>query len=121
MLSKKLQDLVSQAETAGLKVEIKTGDSKIVESYSIVITSGFSREDYKPQTLMQQMLQWDTICILAHRYNGDGKPRAFKIRAFRSNAFCNLNKPIKKVKDIEFWISLFGKDVDKFMKQPTAA
>jgi len=112
MLTKKLQDIVDEALSAGLKVEIKREIISTLEFVDIQINSGYNSDLYKPSNLMQQIVQWNRIAIHATRREGEGK--AFKISISRLDLDGSDDK--MDPKSLKYAIEDMGRQVDTYLK-----
>jgi len=112
MLTKKLQDIVDEALSSGLKVEIKREIISSLEFVDIQINSGYNSNLYKPSNLMQQIVQWNRIAIHANRREGEGK--AFKISVSRLDLDGSDDEMDPKV--LKYAIKDMGRQVDMYLK-----
>jgi hypothetical protein len=110
MLTKKLQDIVDEALNAGLKVDISRSKG-VMEFVHIGIGSGYAEDFYKPNSLMQQIVQWDRIQVHASR-EAD-QVGAFKITASRlglERETVELNPKL-----LNYIIQDMGEQVEKYL------
>lgn len=112
MLTKKLQNIVDEALSAGLTVEISNSPSALMEFVTIRIGSGYAKDFYKPSTLMQQIVQWDSVAIYASRRAESGK--AFKIKASRFGVGGTVDEMDPKI--LKYKIEDMGQQVDKYLR-----
>ena len=108
MLTKKLQDIVDEALSAGLEVTIKK--DRNWDSFNITVESGYADEYYKPSNLLQQIVQWEKIIIHAYRSAEKGP---YKILATKIGLGDSRELDPKLLKYI---IQHMGEDVEKNLK-----
>lgn len=108
MLTKKLQDIVDEALNAGLEVKIEK--RTYMDSYTVSIGSGYASDYYKPNNLMQQIVQWDSISVHAYRIHDKGP---YKMSARR----LGLGEPMEMdLKVLKYSIEMMGEQVEKHLR-----
>ena len=108
MLTKKLQDIVDEALNAGLEVSITK--KTYMDYYTIRIASGYGDPYYKPNNLMQQIVQWDSISVHAFRIDDKGP---YKMSATR----LGLGEPVEMdLKVLKYAIEDMGEQVEKHLR-----